>query len=367
MTDAIVQRSLSNSEMAIAKEKRAFLQYPRDGLAACTLQALDDGVVLRFETTGLEPAKTMMDKPKQDGFRFLVNCAALESLDTQYWFSLSLDNLLVDINLRPQVLTRDIRLAGGLGFLPRYKALVGSMVQRRYRYDDYLNGGNDLYKKNSLLSEIADMGTVNAVKDRLLQEYRTMVREAAQTKQLVSKRSVWLSWIAIPVLAMALIVAGYFAVRSVVWDIPYRDSVIQANAAYIAGDFVGSQQVLQGYSVTKLSSETKYFLSRSYVSTEALTEKQKSNVLIGLTPKTDCVIFDYWIYLGRMDFDEAIDIAQRYGDDELLLFAYLKYEVVVRSDTTMSGQDKTALLDELRGKIEALQQARAQAEEDAPR
>jgi len=79
---------------------------------------------------------------------------------------------------------------------------------------------------------------------------------------------------------------------------------------------------------------------------------------MGITLRTDPVIFYYWILLGRLKFDEAIDIAQRLGDDELLLFAYVKYEVVVRNDTTISGEEKTTLLNEIAGRISTLQRDR---------
>ncbi len=360
MEGSVLRRTIRNSELVIPKDKRSFLTFPVDGLAGCVLEEEDDGVTLEFETTGLAPAETVLSRSAEDQFRFLANCAALVKLDDEYSFSMSLDNLLVDINLKPLVLVRDARGGGGTIFLSRYQALVGSVVQRRYGYDDYLGGGRDLYKKNALLAQVAASETVSEVEDRLRREFQSITEKDARTMRLVPKRNVWASRVAIPVLAAALVAAGFFAGVSMFRDIPYKDDVIQANTAYIAGDYIGAQQALQDYAVTGLSYESKYLLSRAYVGTEALTDTQKDNILIGLTLKTDPVIFDYWIYLGRMDFDAAIDIALRLDDDELLLFAYMKYEVVVRNDTMMTGEEKTALLTDLGGKIDAIQQTRAE-------
>ena len=171
--------------------------------------------------------------------------------------------------------------------------------------------------------------------------------------------------IAIPILAIALVVSAVFLWISLFQDIPFKRDVIQANSAFIAGDFIEAQRALNGYDISDLTFESRYFLSRAYVITEALTDVQKENILMGLTLRTDPVIFDYWILLGRLEFDEAIDIAQRLGDDELLLFAYLKYEVVVRNDTTMSGDEKTTLLGSITGRINALQRAREEATDEA--
>jgi len=353
-----IRRNIRNSELAVSKDKRAFLTYPMDGLAACTLEENEDGIVLSFDTVNLESADTVLSRSQEDRLRFLVNCAALNDLYAEYDFSLSPDNLLIDLNLRPKVLKRDAKRHGDSEFLSRYKALIGSMLQKRYKYEDYLSGGNGLYKKNKLLTALTALDTVEEIRGRLFSEYQKAVRKTRETKKLVSKQNALASRIAIPILAVALAVSAFFMWQALFQDIPFKDSVIEANTYYIASNYLGAQRSLEKYDVNDLSTETKYILSRAYVSTEALKDVEKENILIGLTMKTDPIIFDYWILLGRLDFDEAIDIAQRLGDDELLLFAYLKYQVAVRNDTTMSGEDKTKLINDLDGKIANLVKAR---------
>jgi uncharacterized membrane protein YukC len=94
------------------------------------------------------------------------------------------------------------------------------------------------------------------------------------------------------------------------------------------------------------------------VATEPLSISQRDNIMMGLTLITDTSIFDYWIHLGRLEFYYAVDIAQRFGDNELLLFAYLRQEAVVIADPHMPGSEKVALLNYLEGRIDALQRER---------
>ena len=359
--EAILRRNVRNSEIAVAKEKRAFLMYPASGLVPCKLEEAEDSVNFLFDAEGMEPAEGLLKKPKWEQYRFLVNCAALSSLNLEYGFSLSLDNLMLDINLMPQLLIRDCKKSGDTDFLRRYKALIGSVLLRKYKYEDYLNGGQDLYKKDKLLSELAELETVEAVKNRLFAEYQLLTREINETKKLVPTRNVLISRIAMPLLTVALAAAAFFGARMFFIDIPFRDSVIAASTAYIHGDHLSVQWALRDYDITELSDETKYFLSRSYVSTEALTDTQRDNILLGLAQITDPILFDYWILLGRLRFSEAADIAQRLGDDELLLFAYLKQEVFVRQDITMPGDERTALLSYLEENINRLNRARDEA------
>jgi type VII secretion protein EssB len=360
-----VRRSIRNSELTVPKEKRAFLTYPMDGLAHCTLEEAEDGVEMLFETSGLIPAVSVLNKSREDQYRFLINSAALEKLSTEYEFSISPDNLLMDINLRPQVMLRDSSNDRSIGFLPRYRALIGSVLQKKYKYEDYLEGGEDLYRKNKLLKRLVALDSTEAIAACLTQNYHETVNSTKSGKRLVSKRNAYLCRVVIPMLTAAILVSSFFLWKSLLQDIPFKDDIIKANSDFIANNFIDVQRTLSVYGVSELSYETRHILSRSYVITEALTDDQKEHVLMGLTLRAESVVFDYWILLGRLQFVEAIDIAQRLGDDELLLFAYVKYEVVIRNDTMMGGEEKTALLGDIRGRIDSLQRAREAAAKEA--
>ena len=102
------------------------------------------------------------------------------------------------------------------------------------------------------------------------------------------------------------------------------------------------------------------------VISESLNSEQKDNILTMLTMQTDDVYFDYWIDLGRLDFEKAIDDAQRSGDEQLQLLAYMKYKAFLETDTsTLTGDEKAQKIDELKGKIDSLSKELGEAREDA--
>ena len=350
-----------NSELQVAKEKRICLTYPATGLADCRIEETEDSVIFTFDTVELSPAHAILEKPKWEQIRFLINCASIESLRKEYVFPLSLDNMMIDINLVPEVLLRDSSAITNFDFLQTYKALIGSVLLPRYGYLDYLKSSGSHYKKHKLLSELASLDTTAAIKSRLLESYRLMINDINTSKKLVPKKNVWISRAAIPLLSILLAAVVFFGGRMMFIDIPFRNSVIAANTAYISGDFLTVQRELRDYDINALSVDTRFFLSRAYVSTEALTDTQRNNILMGLAQLTDPIIFDYWILLGRLYFAEAIDIAQRLGDDELLLFAYLKHEVFIRQDNSMPGEERVALLSYLENNINRLNNARNEA------
>ncbi|MCL2839985.1 MAG: hypothetical protein FWE05_04350 [Defluviitaleaceae bacterium] len=359
--DATIQRTVRNSELNVSKENRPFLTYPARDMAQCILEEMDDSVNFIFNTHHMEQADTILHQSKEIQLRFLINCAALEVMSTEYAYALSLDNLLIDINLVPKIMIRDVKTSESIAFIDTYKALIGSVLLPKYTYGDYIYGGINNHKKSKFLSELISLETVDAISHRLIEEYHGLIRETAETKKLVRKSNVWFTRIAIPVLSIALGVMTFFAGQMFLFDIPFRDSVIAANTAYINTNFLAVQQALRPFDVSELSVETRYFLSRSYVSTEALTETQRANILVGLAQRTDPIIFDYWILLGRLYFDEAVDIALRLGDEELLLFAYLKQEAFIRQDMSMPGEERAALLADLENHIDRINRARDEA------
>ena len=65
-------------------------------------------------------------------------------------------------------------------------------------------------------------------------------------------------------------------------------------------------------------------------------------------------MLEYWIYLGRGDTEQAVDIAMRQSDNQLLLYAYMKQKAAVEADKILSGEEKGEQLEALESKMEPL-------------
>jgi len=144
---------------------------------------------------------------------------------------------------------------------------------------------------------------------------------------------------------------AFFVLTAYIKTIPLKDTLLTANENYLTGNYVEVQKGLFSIPMEDLSKSEKYILSRSYVASEGMTQKQKANVLNTITTNADIAVLDYWISVGRLDFDNAVDRAQKIGDDQLLIYAYIKHRAVVKEDNTISGEEKTTLLSSLEEKI----------------
>ena len=71
--------------------------------------------------------------------------------------------------------------------------------------------------------------------------------------------------------------------------------------------------------------------------------------------KTDERYYCYWIEIGRLDFDSAIDYARQLDDQELELYAWTAKRIALQNDTKLSGSAKQAAIEEANNAIDKLQ------------
>lgn len=348
-----MERTYLRNELDLLEDEYEFLVYSNKMLVPCELEQNEDSVILKFNFDKTEQFCNIFEKPRVEKLRCLVNCSGFSDLRKMYSFSLNPSNLVYDMNLYPMVIERNVPKRTD-DFINEYKSLIASVLYPKYTYDDYYCGGKDLFHKKKLLKEIDDCSNVEEIISVLMEAYSEEEYDIRKNKKLLSKRRIIITRIAIPVLSLIAVLAFVFGYILVFIEIPYRNNVIYANNAYISEDYLAVQSFMSDIEIEKIEKNEKYILSRSYIITESLTEEQKKHILSGITMKTDERVMCYWIEIGRLNFDEAIDYAQRIGDDELLLFALIKKTAYVKSNTSITGEEKTELLNSLESQIKEL-------------
>ncbi|MCL2594735.1 MAG: hypothetical protein FWD83_04360 [Promicromonosporaceae bacterium] len=353
---------MAKSDLTAVDEQLPVLAFARAGLQPVRLMPGDGEVSFEFDLAGVSPGVSLVEAERVDRLRFLVNIAELEPLSLVYEFSLAPGNLVVADGLRPRVLLRDVAgpASDGASFVTKYLALAGELLGRG-RYEDFLAGGSDLLGKHRLLAEIAKLETAAEIRDSLLAAWQANVAAEKTSKVKVSRVGWRALQVAVPVLVLALAATSFIAVRSTLGVIPGQDRVIRASQAYVDGSFLEVQEAMSGVPLADMSFETRHLLARAYVVSLPLPEDQREWVQAGLTRRADGMLFDYWIHLGRLEFAQALNIAQRFGDQQLILVAYTNEYAFLQAD--VMAPDRQARLTYLRGHIDRMISERERAAE----
>lgn len=350
-----IEIRISNGEAALPRGQREMLTYKDSSLIPADISEDEEGYTLIFYVEELTNSEEIRKANKEKQYQFLLNCAGLWKLYEKYEFSMDFSNLYFDYNLMPKVLKRDRQKSNEHNFLEQYKALIAAVLAPKYSFEDYYQGGNDLYVKNKKISKYADRDTIEEVYALLKEEYEKERKNNQDKKTLVRKSEILRHRIEMPLFAIITAASVILTLYMYFIEKRFNDCVIAANNAYLSEDYFGVENSLAPIEVERMSVYSKYILARSYIISESLTNSQKENVMSGITLKTEETVLNYWIYVGRLEFETAIEQAQRLGDNDLLLYAYIKYRVYVSDDLTMNGEEKAALISQLDSAIESLE------------
>ncbi len=353
----IVKTFRKSAVRAVSKYDYMKLEYPNEKLLPMTIEEGEETLEVIYEIEGKNPFSEIRKCSRQERLRILLDAAELSQLRKDYDFKILPDNLYFDENYRVYIMDRDVYQRGESDqsdFLEEYKALIGYALQKKYNYQDYYEGGKDLYQKNKFLKSIRALTSLQEVTAALEKEYYGVTEEIRTHKLLVNKKSYRSGKVYIILSIICLLAGAAYISYFSFWEKPVLSAKLQAEINFLKGDYIQTVDNLSELEMKQLGYDQKYILSVSFVHLESLTAEQKSNILSQLPINGDEKLMEYWIHIGRLNPLEAENIAMQKSDDELLLYAYMQEKDLVETDTEMLGDEKAAKLDELNGKIEKL-------------
>jgi len=244
------------------------------------------------------------------------------------------------------------KMVSDASFLRQYKALVISTLEPQYSYEELVTG--DCVLADEAGRNIMQARTVAEIERILDEQYH-----ALYASELLSWRSVKKSHDrflkALVVVLFVLVLGGGAGLRVMLTHtLPRQNRIIDAQAAYLVSNFSESVAILANDDPRDLPSATQHMLAASYVQLSALTVDQRQAILNRLSPSSHENEWRYWIYIGRGQLREGLDMAYSLGDTQLKIHAYaLSYDVVAL-DMAMPGIEKQERLNHYRTRLEEL-------------
>lgn len=334
------------------------IKHKNVNLVPCDIDINEEDIKFVYSIENLKSSdqiKTVRDVEK---LRFLINVYNLFNMYDEYTFSIEPENLYYDYNFNVKIKDRDIKLKEDIvdieNLIMQYKSLIGYVFDKKYTYENFYNGGIDLLKKNKKTSKYLEIINLEEIRNQLLSDLKDKEKEDKDKYVEIKKRDFNIKKYSI--YAMSAVITGLvgYTVYTSAFLIPFQRNVIKADNYYSEKNYEGVIKSLEKTRGMKLSKESKYKLAYSYITSESLSEDQKKNIILMLNEKSDENILDYWIAIGKSDFDEAIDLAKKVQDNELLLYSLLSKEKAIQDNTKMTGEEKEKVQTELETQIEKI-------------
>lgn len=236
-------------------------------------------------------------------------------------------------------------------FLQQLQAMVLQVFRPKLAFEQIQAGAKALRDKFSV--SVWQTRTTNELFAFIDAQLQAEQAEIQATTARVSKRRY--SWYRV-IGAVGVIVglaAGVFAWRAETHN-RLQAAVVAAQASFIKTDYAGAMSELADYRAAALPTSAKYVLAVSSINLDDLTATQKQTILNNISEKSDDVTLNYWIAMGRGEFEQALDYAQNLGDDQLILLAYTDLYQATKLDSRMPGGEKQERLEEYAKAIDEL-------------
>ena len=324
----------------------------------CEISIDDESLKFEYDIDDLQECIKVKADFKENIYIFLLDVSKLVDKISEYKFSINPSNLYYDYQYNTKIKERDIRREinrlDSEDFINQYKSLIGAMIQSKYKYEDYYEGGLDLLTKDKFLNQIYESNTIDEIVSVLKGRLNEIKKEDIENKVLVSKRKIKSNnriKLTTSILSIVLLITvGYISLI----EIPLKNKLLNASNAFIQSDYENVINSLNGIKIDKLPKESRYILANSYVNSENLSASQKKNILATISLQSQDDILNFWIEQGNLQLDKAIDTAKKLGDNELIMYSLIKKEQQILNDDKLNGANKEDALNKVRDEIEKL-------------
>lgn len=334
-------------------QQLAVMNVPSDLFLPAVIEEEEDLVTFSFLVD--QRAKTWEEVRKlnrSDKLRLVCNVARFKKcLTSRITFFLHPDNLVFDDNLMPALAYRGIRdLVPPFDmseekFLLQYKSLIIALFSKKFSFEELYCGSLKNVKETEFERKIAEFNDFDSLFNFLHTSYISEVTEHEKTMQFVPKKRFRLyKGLTFSMIALSVLLAiplGYFGLVK----IPYQNHLIDANHAFLSSDYGNVIQELEGQEPDMLPKSTKYMLAYSYIQSEKLAKDQKASILKDVHLKSNSKYLLYWIYNGRGELEQSVDLAKYLDDPNLIMFGLIKQIEQVKKDPELSGAEREEKMD----------------------
>lgn len=352
--ETVLEKRVKKSDL-IADNVRAYeyIVSEEQGLLPCRMEEEDEDILFYFDIEDKYPFSELKNEDLEYKYRFLQNFREVQEIWQNYVLPMEEENIYYDCNFMPYFAIRDIKTTEEeeLTFFEEYQYLAAGILNKKYTYTQVKESGMEILRKDKGASWVFGCESLeelySAIKEKAeeLHEVNKFQRIRLEKKKYQLGTRIIAG--VIGVLALLLIITGYLSLVV----LPRNKAVIRASRAYTIENYVDCIDNLKNVKPEQMDTYTKYILAVSYARSEALEKEELTNVLDKLSIYSNEIELEYWIAIGRSDFERAENVSKALSDDKLLIYAYMKELNYLEGNVLMDGEEKQSRMNELSNAI----------------
>ena len=329
-------------------QQLAVLKVPETLFLPCTYEVTEDKLIFHYtiERSGYT-TQEMQALDNTAKLQAVVNLLSVERFSSfPYTFFLHPENIYYDYNLIPSIAYRGIKeqmppVEMNEAFLLRnLKSYIISLFQTEYNFTDLYEGNLENMTGNEFIMHIKNAESFDVLADYLKKMYAQKTKEDKLKYQKVDKKaytwsrqlSIWFG--AALVIALAALIYFVF-IRS-----PFQNRLLEADGYFVQSNYTDVVSTLNSIDHTDLPTTQKYMLAYSVVQGQNFNDEQKKVILNNVSLKSDTNYLDFWVHIGRGDFEEAIDVAKKIGDYDLILYGLVQSREQIVNNPNLTGEER---------------------------
>ncbi|MGL4383004.1 MAG: type VII secretion protein EssB [Bacilli bacterium] len=282
--------------------------------------------------------------------------------DNGYTYYLNPTNLVYDDNWHPSIIYVGYRNLlspldqSEVDLLRQYKCLCIQTFDTKYDFDSLYNGTLETIKKSTLVTKIDQANTIVELHDILNELYHLEKKKFTSKMKLVSRQSNTTLKIVSTISIVLTLISIVVVANAYLKTIPYLEKMNVVATNFISNDYGKVISNLKDKKPKDLPAAQQYMLAYSYILSEPLNEESKASALKSISAKSDERILSYWIYLGREDYQQALNLSKELTDLNMQYHASFRALEIIKNDKSISGSEKEELLTKYQAEFDKLEE-----------
>ncbi|WP_340372641.1 type VII secretion protein EssB [Peribacillus sp. FSL E2-0218] len=261
------------------------------------------------------------------------------------------ENIVFDSSMSPYFLHYGVRDS-----LPPYeqdqdmlfqetKATISALVDGQHSFEEYLLYHQTLKLSNEAQSILA-AGTWDELSTIIQSRIDALEKEEKAFVHIPEKKWKTARYTLMGTM-IALVPLLFFTIYTLFISQPRHTAYVESGESFLTQKYSEVIDRLENYDPRKMPYVVQYELARSYVTYEPLEGAARKNVENAITLQTDSQYLLYWIYIGRGENEDAIDLARIMEDRELIMYGLINQKEQIKLDDRLSGEEKETQLKEV--------------------